>query len=277
MAGDESERGQRSMQVVRLSYHPGFPDLKMDLFLPVDESPPVPAVLVIVGGGFRAQDGQRFLPFAEYLAEHGFAAALIGYRGRPDHGYRDTIADVKTALRFLRGLSNEYPLDPERMGAMGRSAGATLALLLGATADNPEWAGIGGNLGISTRLQAVVGIAGVYDFIGRYTDPEQLALQPNADERKETNGAWVGVPFSPERAEWKQVSAITQVGADMPPALLLHCRDDPLVPWQQSRDLHRALQSRGVDSELVVTETGGHAGPGDARERMVQFFRKVLA
>jgi len=40
------------------------------------------------------------------------------------------MADVTTAVRFLRKVSGEYGIDPNRIGVLGRSAGATLAALL---------------------------------------------------------------------------------------------------------------------------------------------------
>ena len=103
---------------------------QMDLFIPQGATAAVPCVLVIQGGGFRAQNGQKFKPFAEYLAAYGIAAALIGYRGQPDHIYPATLADLRTAIRFVRKISAEHGIDPDQIGAMGRSAGATIAALL---------------------------------------------------------------------------------------------------------------------------------------------------
>jgi len=113
-----------------LSYSDADPKLTLDLFLPLKAPKPMPCVVVIQGGGFMAQNGQRFRPFAEHLANNGIAAALISYRGLPDHPYRETVADIKTAVRFLRRISNDFGIDSDRIGAMGRSAGATLAALL---------------------------------------------------------------------------------------------------------------------------------------------------
>jgi len=56
----------------------------------------------------------------------------VAYRGQPSHAYRDTIADTKTAVRYLRCVSGEYGIGPDRIAAMDRSAGAALAILLAA-------------------------------------------------------------------------------------------------------------------------------------------------
>ncbi|MEM9644703.1 MAG: alpha/beta hydrolase [Planctomycetota bacterium] len=259
-----------------LTYSDADAGLGMDLFLPKDSSHPVPCIVVIQGGGFLPQDGQRFRPFAEHLAEHGFAAALISYRGRPKHTYQETMSDVKAAVRFVRKISVDHGIDASRIGAMGRSAGATLAVLLAVAGDDDSSAN--GNHGDSSgRIQAAVGIAGVYDFVGRFESDEQTTLQPKASLKKRTNGEWIGKPYSSTDADWLRASAINSVDAADPPLCLLHSRDDQVVPWMQSREMHDAVLKAGGRSQLVISENGGHGGPEESKEVMVSFFKDKLA
>ena len=246
--------------------------LTLDLYLPKTSVDPSPCVIVIQGGGFRPQNGQRFKPFAEHLAKHGFAAALISYRGSPQHRYRDTLADVKASVRFIREVADKYRVDSERIGATGRSAGGTLAALLAVTGkdddDDPD-----------ARIRAAVCFAGVFDFVSRFTKQEQLQLQPNFKKKLKTNGEWIGPAFSPEDPEWLAASAITHVDPSDPPILFLHSRDDSTVPWIQSREMHRAMADAGIAAEIRVYETGGHSvSPKDRNslDDMVEFFRTRL-
>ena len=244
-------------------------NLTLNLYRPETEGP-VPCVIVIQGGGFFPQKGQRFKSFAEHLAKSGFAAALISYRGRPDAEYRETMADVRASVRYVRRESERYGIDPKRIGATGRSAGGTLAALL-AVGDGGE-----GDEGI----QAAVCFAGVFDFVARFTNEEQLALQARHETKKETNGDWIGTPFSSTDRDWLAASAISHVDAKDPPVLFLHSRNDATVPWQQSRDMHAAMVEAGVKSEVAIYETGGHGvNPKDASslDDMVAFFRKHLS
>jgi acetyl esterase/lipase len=240
----------------------------------------VPCVIVIQGGGFFAQDGQRFRPFAVYLAEHGFAAALIAYRGKPDHTYMDTIADTKAAVRFVRKISGEYNMDSDRIGAMGRSAGGTLAALLAVTGDVTEFEGSGGHPQHSSRINAAVCYAGVFDFVARFTNAQQVALQPNADTKILANGEWIGVPFAAENEHWLRASAISHVSAGDPPIFFMHCKDDSVVPWLQSQAMHERMRAAGIASELKYYESGGHGFQLDDKEaplrEMVGYFRQVL-
>ena len=256
-------------------------ELKMDLFLPQGASEPVPCVLVIEGGGFMARGGKRVRPFAVYLAENGFAAAAIAYRGRPDHTYRDTIADTKAAIRYIRAISNRYNIDPTRIGATGRSAGGTLAGLLAVTGGLKEFEGEGGHPEFSSRIQAAVGYAGVYDFVGRFTDERQIALQPQMAAKIESNGEWIGKPFSATNEHWLNASAVNHIDKADPPMLLVHCKDDSVVPWIQSQDMYARMTEVGMQAEIECYDTGGHGfrteNPESPNARMVTFFRKVLA
>ncbi|TWU13400.1 acetyl esterase [Symmachiella macrocystis] len=255
----------------------GDRELTFDLYRPQNPSGPFPCVIVIQGGGFRAQDGQRIRPIAERLAKNGFAAALISYRGRPDHEYRDTLADVRSAVRFIRTHSGEYGIAPDRIGAMGRSAGATLAVLLAVGDGVKSLEPPGGAAEGSSRIQAAAGIAGVYDFVARFTDKDQLALQPNAEKKRRTNGEWIGAEFSETNADWQQASAINHVNQADPPVLLLHSRNDRTVPWLQSRDMHARLKQVGIAAEIEISNDGGHRGPATAEQWIVIFFKKALA
>lgn len=278
-AAEEVPSGVREYE--GLSFSEAVPDLKLRLFLPEKTDGPVPCILVIQGGGFAASDGVRFRSFAIHLAESGFAAAVIAYRGRPDHQYLDTVADTKAAVRFVRKVAAEYGIDPARIGAMGRSAGATLVALLAVTADMAEFEGVDGDREFSSRIQAGVAFAGVFNFVSRFTDPRQIATQPRMEEALRRNQEWIGVPFSPESEPWKRVSAINHVDAEDAPMLFLHCRDDSTVPWMQSQEMCEAMRSAGVEAAVRYYDAGGHGFQVGDREQplvdMVRFFRRHLA
>lgn len=259
-----------------LTYSRSSPQLKLDLVLPRESSRPAPCVVLIQGGAFKAQDGQRFRPFALYLAEHGFAAALIAYRGRPDHTYRETMADATTAVRFLRKVSGEYGIDPNRVGVMGRSAGATIAALLAVGAELEEFQGQGEHEPFSSRVQAGVAVGGVYDFVARFTDQEQVSALRQLEKTREAHGEWIGATFAPTDQDWLRASAINHLDPLDPPLLLMHSKDDPAVSWLQSQEMGQAMVKAGVASEIEITEDGGHGGPPTLKESMLRFFRKVL-
>lgn len=279
-AADVSTADGRFTVKEGLIYSQAGPQLTMDLFLPEAAArKAVPCVIVIQGGGFNAQDGQKFRPFAVYLAERGFAAALIAYRGRPNHRYRDTISDTKTAVRFVRKISESYNIDSDRIGAMGGSAGGALAGLLAMTGGMEQLEGGREHLEFSSRVQAAVAYAGVFDFVARFTDEQQIALQPKVESKIKENGAWIGPTFSRTNQHWLTASCINHIDRKDPPMLLIHSKDDSTVPWLQSQDMYERMRKAGIQSEIKYYERGGHGFQNKADEPkadMVRFFAKRL-
>lgn len=85
------------------------------------------AILVVPGGGFtiRAVDHEGVL-VAQWLKDHGITAFLLRYRLRPLYTNKDWLADGRRGMQFIRSHAAEYNVSPERVGAVGFSAGSTL-------------------------------------------------------------------------------------------------------------------------------------------------------
>src|SRR4051794_18295752 len=60
--------------------NPDEQHLQLDLARPKSSSSPLPAVLCIHGGGFRAGSREGYDKLCLTLAQHGFVAAAISYR-----------------------------------------------------------------------------------------------------------------------------------------------------------------------------------------------------
>ncbi len=86
------------------------------------------AILVIPGGGFtlRATDHEGVL-VSQWLRERGIASFILRYRIRPLYERKDWLADAQRALQYIRANAKQYRIAPNRIGAVGFSAGANLA------------------------------------------------------------------------------------------------------------------------------------------------------
>jgi acetyl esterase/lipase len=90
-----------------------------------------PAVVFFYGGGFILGDVRRFQTQATHLALRGLVTVLVDYRVEcrdPSATIPDEIADVKSAMRWVRGHANEFSIDPSRIAAVGSSASGVLVL-----------------------------------------------------------------------------------------------------------------------------------------------------
>ncbi len=55
-------------------------------------------------------------------------------------------------------------------------------------------------------------------------------------------------------------SPVAHVGAGDPPLLLVHGDADPQMPFEQSRELQRAYQAKGLPVQFEVISKGEHGG-----------------
>ncbi len=69
------------------------------------------------------------------------------------------------------------------------------------------------------------------------------------------------VSDSKNRDILKQISGITHVSAESPPALIIHGDKDEAVPLQQSEEFVARLRKFGVPAELIVRKGEGHGWP----------------
>ncbi len=134
----------------------GDRELQLDLFKLKEQSEPRPAIIWIHGGGWRKGTRKNGAKVARYLAEHNYVTVSISYRLSGEAPFPVQIQDCKAAVRWLRANAKQYGIDPDRIGAIGHSAGGHLAALLATSNDVPELEGEGGNSSYSSTIQAAV-------------------------------------------------------------------------------------------------------------------------
>jgi len=107
----------------------GRKSLRLDVYLPEAGAAPVPAVVVIHGGGFIGGFRGMMDPLCRALAAAGMAAFNIDYRLSPRYQFPAPTEDARCALRWVARHAKEYGADPGRLGVTGESAGAYLAAM----------------------------------------------------------------------------------------------------------------------------------------------------
>ena len=227
----------------------GGETLTLDAFLPARVASGRPAVLLIHGGGWRAGDKASLGPEAQRLAALGYDAFSVNYRLAPGHPYPAAVDDVQAALRWLRDPTQvrRFGIDPQRIGAVGSSAGGHLAGMLATL-------GAGARDG-GARIRAAVSWSGPMDFV----DSPAAALTP-AQQAAVSNaiGTFLGCLPTACTTTAAAASPITHVDRTDAPMLLVNS-DAELVPLDQAQRMSAALQRSGVTEQLVVLHGHLHA------------------
>jgi acetyl esterase/lipase len=151
----------------------------------------------------------------------------------------DCVYDTKAAVRWVRANAEEYGIDPDRIGAIGASAGGHLIALLATTANVPELEGSGGNPGVSSEIQAAVGFA-------------TPAFKLNSEDTKKMER------FGMTEENFRLISPYENISADSAPLFLVHGTKDPVVDPQDSQDLYDKYKDVGAHVELKWIEDQGH-------------------
>ncbi|WP_374595028.1 alpha/beta hydrolase [Sphingosinicella sp.] len=109
----------------------GETELRLHVFTPAGRTAGAksPAAVFFYGGGFLFGEIRRFQTQATHLALHGVVTVLVDYRVKCRHGSSilESIADAKSAMRWVRGHADELGIDSSRIAAVGSSAGGHLA------------------------------------------------------------------------------------------------------------------------------------------------------
>lgn len=145
------------VQIEGLTYAKyGARELQLDLFKPKGPGEALPAIVCIHGGGWRMGTRRNGHRIAKYLAERNYVSVSITYRLSGDAQFPAQIQDCKAAVRWLRANAEAYGIDPQRIGAIGHSAGGHLAALLATSNGIEALEGEGGNGSFSSAIQAAV-------------------------------------------------------------------------------------------------------------------------
>ena len=224
---------------------------RLDIYRKAGLEGPVaaPVLLYFHGGAWVMGDKrEQGIPMLEHLAERGFVCVTANYALSPKARWPRHVLDCKLALAWVKKHIAEYGGDPSLVFVSGGSAGGHLAALVALTANDPAWQP--GFEDEDTTVAACIPLYGVYDFV----DPEKIGnanLTPILERRVFEQGA---------AEAFAAASPISRVSESAPPFLVVHGRNDVLVPVQSARAFVAALRARSTQpvsyAELPLTQHG---------------------
>jgi acetyl esterase/lipase len=185
------------------------------------------AVLICPGGGYGHvsldHEGKQA---AEWLNNIGLDAYVLNYRvnrlNEPHH-YPEPLDDVKAAWKLLEQRSYR------QAGILGFSAGGHLAGLFITEDSTPA--------DFAILVYPVITSKKKYQHRGSFRN-------------------LLGKNYHTENLDHYSIEQ--RVTVRTPPVWLMHCKDDEIVPWQNSQLMYERVHALQPQTQLALFEKGGH-------------------
>lgn len=258
----------------------GNVELGLDIYGPTEPTEgPTPALFYVHGGGWGA--GTRELPglgeligFVNGVRALGVTVVPVSYRLTNDTVKFPThINDVCDAIRFVVKHSDDYNIDPQRIGVFGGSAGGHLSLLAGLCTtefgEDPELSSTGFD------------VKCVLDFCGP-TDLATIVGEEDSESMADAvNGLLVnflGASIADNPAIYASASPVTHVGKNLGlSVLIIQGKSDEIVPYAQAEKMYEKLKNAGYNVKYLPVDNANHGfGPSDSQKPITPGMPQII-
>jgi dipeptidyl aminopeptidase/acylaminoacyl peptidase len=199
------------------------------------------ATIILPHGGPMSEDGKSFDMFSTFMANRGYVVFQPNFRGSSGYGHDFMMQavggyglemqdDLEDAVKYL---VDEKIADPKKVCIVGASYGG-YAALMGAT-KTPD------------LFRCAISFAGMSDLV-RMRDSFRNFLNKNTARKQ----------FGEDKAQLKETSPVRMAERVKIPILLIHGKDDTIVPVVQSRIMADALKDEGKMYEYIELKDGTH-------------------
>jgi acetyl esterase/lipase len=219
---------------------------RLDVYMPAGGPSAVgrPVLVAIHGGGWRRLNKAGYgARIASAFVPKGYVVVAPDYelsaRGKPT--WPVNLEDVQAAVSWVRENATGLGINPEEIAAIGESAGANLAALVGTSS-------VASGGPASSSVEAVVAFS---------TPTDLTALASESPLAGRAAAQFLGGTPEQVPSGYEAASPIDHVSAGDPPMFLVQGRQDPLIPYSQSVEMAAALSAAGVPNHLVLVN-GGH-------------------
>ena len=200
------------------------------------------AMLILPGGGYSYICDVVGEPIARAFAAEGFNCFVLTYGIGDNARYPAPLLEAAMAMKYIREHADRYNINPEKICAVGCSAGGHLCGLLGNMWHLPLLAE---TLGAPSETFRPVCVMMIYPVITAY-------------EYTHADSIRMLVGDHPTEKELTAVSVEKNVSAKSVPAFLFHTAADSLVPPENTLLAAKAYHDAGIPFEVHIYPFGGH-------------------
>ena len=207
-----------------------------------------PGIIIVPGGGYSFLSfDKEGIEIAKWLNSIGISAFVLKHRlpqWETGKCKKEALfSDGKKAIQIVRSRSNEFNIDPNKIGVIGFSAGGHLASMISTDQNLLDKRKDDVSLQKSSRP----------DF--------SILVYPVITMEKNITNAWTKLNLLGENANEDEIikySSEYNVNKNTPPTILIHSSDDKTVSPENSIRYYQALKKFNVPTELHIWEKGGH-------------------
>ena len=225
-------------------------------------------ILLITGGGYNAcVDGLWIDRLAKIFTELGYVCVNLTYRTPRPEGlpiYQSAWQDGQRAVRLIRRAAKDRGFDPEKIGAIGFSAGSHMTVLLGSSSLTPAYQPIDELDKLPCHINLAIPVYTAY------------ALTDGLTGRNTRDGDSIDV----------KLSDAFKFDANTCPMALFHGGTDAYSP-NGSIQIYRELRRMNIPAEIHLFADRGHGFMGDPNkgengtafdhwiDRITEFMRQM--
>ena len=182
------------------------------------------------GGGWNSGNPEQFQRQSSYFTSRGMVAVSVEYRIRNVHGTSpiQAMEDAKSAIRFIRSNAKLLSIDPNKIAAVGGSAGGHLAA-------------VAGNIDLFDNSNEDLTIS---------SKPNLLILY-NPVLHNGRKWPWIDNPSN--------ASPYDNISKGAPPTIILTGTEDKIVPVELIKSYKKRMESIGSRCDLILYEGAEHA------------------
>lgn len=196
---------------------------------------------------------------AKWFSQNGITAFTLKYRTNESlYKHPAMLEDIQRAIQIIRENADEYGIDPEKIGAIGYSAGGhlvTMASVFGDEFNELEKLGITTEVSLRPNFcMPIYPVVSMQDDIGHKWSRKSLLGRKPTQEQKDNFSMELNIP------------------EDMIPTYIVVAKDDPVVIPENSFRLYDALTEKNIPHcKMQVYEWGKH-GFGMADTQFMREF-----
>lgn len=229
-----------------------------------------PLVLFIPGSAWHRQEMYNSIPQYAHIAERGILFAAMQYRESDIAVFPAQIYDVHNAVNYLIENAEKFHIDTKRIFIAGNSSGGHIALMASFTKAHGLYTD---KNTFPYMIAGVIAESAPTDFMLCHSEPlpPWMKTRPTADLL-----GLDSVEDNKTLAEKASCEMYITKNVNLPPVLLLHGDEDPIVSVEHSRKLYELLKNNHHEVTYYELEGISHGGAAFWIEDIINLIDKFI-